>query len=172
MARLPKPCGTRAASGHSPPKPHTAYGSGIEQRGRLGGFPSRFVTAFREVLGSGPAAAIRSFEAEDAERVARLLYVLSPAAVQTAESLVQRQSSEPARPWRRSWVAVEGDDMVGFATATSSGSATRRGRRASGLGYGRTGGGEASAPRSGTRPSSIWVARGGTRSRSTTIGLG
>jgi GNAT superfamily N-acetyltransferase len=117
MARLPKPCGNRAASGHSPPKPHTAYGSGIEQRGRLGGFPSRFVTAFREVLGSGPAAAIRSFEAEDAERVARLLYVLSPAAVQTAESLVQRQSSEPARAWRRSWVAVEGDDMVGFATA-------------------------------------------------------
>jgi GNAT superfamily N-acetyltransferase len=37
--------------------------------------------------------------------------------VETAESLVWRQFSEPARSRRRSWVAVEGGEVAGFATA-------------------------------------------------------
>lgn len=62
-------------------------------------------------------AAIRPFQADDAEEAVRLLRVLSPATVQTAESLLHRQSSEPERARRRSWVAVEEADVVGFATA-------------------------------------------------------
>lgn len=69
------------------------------------------------LAGTSASAAIRPFEAEDAEQVARLLYVLSPASVQTAASLRSRQSSEPQRARRRSWVAAESDDIVGFATA-------------------------------------------------------
>lgn len=60
---------------------------------------------------------IRRFESDDAEQAARLLDVLSPASVQTAESLRHRQVSEPERARRRSWVAVEGPDVVAFATA-------------------------------------------------------
>ena len=60
---------------------------------------------------------IRPFEPDDAEQVARLLYVLSPASVETPASLRRRQSSEPRRARRRSWVAVEDDDIVGVATA-------------------------------------------------------
>jgi GNAT superfamily N-acetyltransferase len=60
---------------------------------------------------------IRPFRADDAEQTVRLLHVLAPATVQTAESLVHRQSSEPQRARRRSWVAIEGRDVVGFATA-------------------------------------------------------
>jgi GNAT superfamily N-acetyltransferase len=55
---------------------------------------------------------------DDTARVARLLDVLAPARVETAESLHWRQSSEPERARRRSWVAVDGDDVVGFATAS------------------------------------------------------
>lgn len=60
---------------------------------------------------------IRRFETEDAGQAAELLDVLSPASVQTAESLRHRQSSEPERARRLSWVAVEGGDVIGFATA-------------------------------------------------------
>jgi GNAT superfamily N-acetyltransferase len=60
---------------------------------------------------------IRPFASDDAEQAADLLYVVSPASVQTAESLRDRQVSEPGRARRQSWVAVEGDDIVGFATA-------------------------------------------------------
>lgn len=62
-------------------------------------------------------ALIRRFEPDDAEQVARELDVLSPGSVQTAESLRFRQLSEPERARRRSWVAVEDADVVGFATA-------------------------------------------------------
>jgi GNAT superfamily N-acetyltransferase len=60
---------------------------------------------------------VRSFRANDAERAVQLLSALAPAWVETAESLRHRQSSEPARARRRSWVAVDGEDVVGFATA-------------------------------------------------------
>jgi GNAT superfamily N-acetyltransferase len=57
------------------------------------------------------------FEGGYAEDVAALYRVLVPGWIQTAESLRHRQVSEPARARRRSWVAVEGDDVVGYATA-------------------------------------------------------
>ena len=60
---------------------------------------------------------IRPFERRDSEESAGLLFLLSPAAVQTADSLVHRQVSEPERALRRSWVAIEGGHLVGFATA-------------------------------------------------------
>jgi ribosomal protein S18 acetylase RimI-like enzyme len=60
---------------------------------------------------------IRPFRSADAEPAALLLAVLSPASVQTAESLRYRQASEPERARRQSWVAVEGEDLVGFGTA-------------------------------------------------------
>jgi GNAT superfamily N-acetyltransferase len=40
-----------------------------------------------------------------------------PATVQTAESLVDRQTAEPPRAQRRSWVAVEGSEVIGFAVS-------------------------------------------------------
>ena len=60
---------------------------------------------------------IRPFAAGDAEQVANLLISLLPASVQTAESLRYRQLSEPGRSRRESWAAVDGDEVVGFATA-------------------------------------------------------
>jgi GNAT superfamily N-acetyltransferase len=60
---------------------------------------------------------IRVFEPDDAEPVVRLLETLMPTTVQTAASLRWRQSSEPPRARRRSWVAAEDGDVIGFATA-------------------------------------------------------
>ena len=60
---------------------------------------------------------MRPFAAADAAEVIELLAVLAPLRIETAESLVWRQSSEPARSRRRSWVAVESEEIVGFATA-------------------------------------------------------
>jgi GNAT superfamily N-acetyltransferase len=60
---------------------------------------------------------LRAFEPADAEQVARLLDVLSPGSVQTAESLRHKQVSEPSRARRASWVVVEGREVIGFATA-------------------------------------------------------
>jgi GNAT superfamily N-acetyltransferase len=62
-------------------------------------------------------AVIRPFEPGDAEQRADLLHVLSPGLVQTAESLRDRQVSEPKRARRQSWVATEGAELVGFASA-------------------------------------------------------
>src|SRR5437899_1622403 len=60
---------------------------------------------------------IRSFEPGDAELVAGLLSALLPASVQTAGSLRHRHMAEPPRARRGSWVALEGDELAGFATA-------------------------------------------------------
>ena len=49
--------------------------------------------------------------------MAELLVPLLPATVQTAESLRWRQTGEPPRTRRRSWVAEAGAEVVGFATA-------------------------------------------------------
>ena len=62
-------------------------------------------------------AGVRPFEAGDAEPAAELLFRLSPASVQTAGSLLQRQVSPPPRARRASWVALDGDELAGFATA-------------------------------------------------------
>jgi GNAT superfamily N-acetyltransferase len=62
-------------------------------------------------------ATIRPFDSSDAEAAAELLFRLVPASVQTADSLRHRQEREPARARRASWVAVENEALVGFATA-------------------------------------------------------
>lgn len=67
---------------------------------------------------AGPVSiVIRLFEAGDAEQVARLWDRLSLVGVETAESVRHRLSSEPARARRRAWVALEADEVVGFANA-------------------------------------------------------
>jgi GNAT superfamily N-acetyltransferase len=63
------------------------------------------------------AALVRPFAAEDAAAVIELVGALAPVRVETAESLAWRQSSEPPRSRRCSWVAVDDDAAVGFATA-------------------------------------------------------
>ena len=63
---------------------------------------------------------VRPFERGDAERAADLLFQLSPSSVQTADSLRRRQVSEPPRARRKSWVSLDGDELVGFATANFS----------------------------------------------------
>ncbi len=76
------------------------------------------VALLKEWIGHSSASAdIRSFQPGNAEQVERLLHALSPASVQTAQSLRWQQSSEPQRARRQSWVAVEGAVVVGFATA-------------------------------------------------------
>ena len=62
-------------------------------------------------------AVIREFEPADAEQVSNLLFAQMSATVQTAESLLDRQTSEPERARRHSWVAVEQGKVVAFATA-------------------------------------------------------
>jgi GNAT superfamily N-acetyltransferase len=62
-------------------------------------------------------ADVRPFEPQDAAEVIGLFAVLAPIRVETADSLAWRQSSEPARARRGSWVAVEDEKIVGFATA-------------------------------------------------------
>jgi GNAT superfamily N-acetyltransferase len=59
-------------------------------------------------------AEIRVFEPEDAEGVVSLLSALTPAVVHTTASLRRRERTEPRR---QSWVAVEGGELVGFATS-------------------------------------------------------
>jgi GNAT superfamily N-acetyltransferase len=61
---------------------------------------------------------VRPFEPGDAERAAELLFLVSPASVQTADSLRHRQASLPPRARRGSWVALDRNELVGFATAT------------------------------------------------------
>jgi GNAT superfamily N-acetyltransferase len=60
---------------------------------------------------------IRQFEAADAQLTAELTRPLQPAIVVTAGYLAHREHSEPGRTRRRSWLAVEGGEPVGFATS-------------------------------------------------------
>jgi GNAT superfamily N-acetyltransferase len=60
---------------------------------------------------------IRLFRPGEAEQAAELLFALAPANVRTAASLRDRQLCEPDRARRRSWVAVEDDTLIAFATA-------------------------------------------------------
>ncbi len=60
---------------------------------------------------------IRPFEAEDAPAAAELVQPLQPAILVTAAYLVHRERTEPERARRRSWLAFEDADLVGFATS-------------------------------------------------------
>jgi GNAT superfamily N-acetyltransferase len=62
-------------------------------------------------------AEIRGFKPDDAETIAEPLVPLLPTTVQTAESLRWRQTGEPPRTKRKSWVAEAAGEIVGFATA-------------------------------------------------------
>ncbi len=60
---------------------------------------------------------IRPFEAADAPAAAELVQPLQPAVVVTAAYLVHRERTEPERARRRSWLAFEDAEVVGFATS-------------------------------------------------------
>jgi GNAT superfamily N-acetyltransferase len=60
---------------------------------------------------------IRPFNAADAEAAADLVRPLQPAILVTPQWFMHRHKSEPERGRRRSWLAVEGGEAVGFATA-------------------------------------------------------
>ncbi len=60
---------------------------------------------------------IRQFELDDAERVAELVRTVAPVSLTPASSLRHRHTAEPERSKRRSWLALEGDELAGFATA-------------------------------------------------------
>jgi GNAT superfamily N-acetyltransferase len=60
---------------------------------------------------------IRPFEAADADAAAELVRPLQPGILITPAYLVHRERSEPERARRRSWLADEDGDVVGFATS-------------------------------------------------------
>jgi GNAT superfamily N-acetyltransferase len=69
------------------------------------------------IVGQYGPVEIRPFEAEDAPAAAELVQPLQPAILVTAPYLVHRERAEPERARRRSWVAFEDADLVGFATS-------------------------------------------------------
>jgi GNAT superfamily N-acetyltransferase len=60
----------------------------------------------------------RPFEAADAEAAAELVRPLQPGILITPAYLVHRERSEPERTRRRTWLADEDGDVVGFATSS------------------------------------------------------
>ena len=60
----------------------------------------------------------RPFEPGDAERAVEFLFQLAHSSVETAGSLLHRQVGEPPRARRKSWVALDGDELIGFGTAS------------------------------------------------------
>jgi GNAT superfamily N-acetyltransferase len=73
---------------------------------------------------------IRRFESDDADRVDDLLDVLAPAKLVTGDLLRYRQASEPERARHGRWVAAQGADILGYASAYFSwfGGESGRGR--------------------------------------------
>ena len=62
--------------------------------------------------------AVRPFEPGDAAQAAELLRHVEPAYLATTESVLHQHQREPERTRRRSWVALAGDELVGWATAS------------------------------------------------------
>jgi GNAT superfamily N-acetyltransferase len=69
------------------------------------------------IVGQYGPVEIRPFEAADAPAAAELVQPLQPAIVVTAAYLVHRERKEPERARRRSWLAFEDAEVVGFATS-------------------------------------------------------
>jgi GNAT superfamily N-acetyltransferase len=60
---------------------------------------------------------IRPFGAADAEAAAELARPLQPGILVTPAYLAHRESAEPKRAQRRSWLALESGEVLGFATS-------------------------------------------------------
>ena len=60
---------------------------------------------------------IRPFEAADAEAVAEIIRPLQPGILVTPAYLAHRERAEPERAKRRSWLAEENGEVLGFATS-------------------------------------------------------
>lgn len=60
---------------------------------------------------------IRPFEAADAQAAAKLVAPLQPGILVTPAYLIHRETSEPERAQRRSWLALENGGVLGFATS-------------------------------------------------------
>lgn len=60
---------------------------------------------------------IRPFETDDADRVGEMLETLAPVTLVTGDLLRHKQTVEPERSHHRRWVAAQGSEIVGFASA-------------------------------------------------------
>jgi ribosomal protein S18 acetylase RimI-like enzyme len=69
------------------------------------------------IVGQYGLVQIRPFEAADAP-AAELVGPLQPGILVTPPYLVHRESSEPERAQRRSWLALENDEVLGFSTSS------------------------------------------------------
>jgi GNAT superfamily N-acetyltransferase len=69
------------------------------------------------IVGQYVLVEIRPFEAADAEAAAEILRPLQPGILVTAAYLAHRARSEPERARRRSWLAEENGEVLGFATS-------------------------------------------------------
>jgi GNAT superfamily N-acetyltransferase len=74
-------------------------------------------TAADAIVGQYGFMEIRPFEAADAPAAAELVRPMQPGILVTAAHLVHRERSEPERAQRRSWLALENGEVVGFATS-------------------------------------------------------
>jgi GNAT superfamily N-acetyltransferase len=74
-------------------------------------------TAADAIVGQYGFVEIRPFEVADAPAAAELVRPMQPGILVTAPHLVHRERSEPERAHRRSWLALENGEVVGFATS-------------------------------------------------------
>jgi GNAT superfamily N-acetyltransferase len=69
------------------------------------------------IVGQYGLVQIRPFEAADAQAAAKLVAPLQPGILVTPAYLIHRETSEPERAQRRSWLALENGGVLGFATS-------------------------------------------------------
>ena len=69
------------------------------------------------IVGQYVLVEIRPFEAADAEAVAEIIRPLQPGILVTTAYLAYRERAEPERAKRRSWLAEENGEVLGFATS-------------------------------------------------------
>jgi GNAT superfamily N-acetyltransferase len=73
--------------------------------------------AAEAIVGQYVLVEIRPFEAADAEPVAEIIRPLQPGILVTPAYLAHRERAEPERAKRRSWLAEENGEVLGFATS-------------------------------------------------------
>ena len=69
------------------------------------------------IVGQYGFVEIRPFDAADSSAAAELVRPLQPGILVTPAYLAHRERSEPERAQRRSWLALEGGEILGFATS-------------------------------------------------------